>query len=101
MTLHGFGKIFSFAAGRTLQCGVSAQTTFTNQVTRNISLQECVQITLEHNLDVKIARFDPEIAQQNISVAFRQLQSLFWNLHSSLGPEEGHSRLVERTLPCS
>jgi outer membrane protein len=77
MTFHGFRRIFWFAAALTLQCGVSAQIIFTNQVTRNLSLQECVKIALEHNLDVKIARFDPEIARQNISVAYGSYEPVF------------------------
>jgi outer membrane protein TolC len=33
-------------------------------------LQECIRIALKQNLDVKVARFGPEIARQNVSAAY-------------------------------
>ncbi len=42
----------------------------TNSPTRALSLMECIQIALEHNLDVKIERFNPEIARHNLSLAY-------------------------------
>ena len=42
----------------------------TNGLSKALSLSQCVQIALEHNLDVKIARYGPEIAQHNVSLAY-------------------------------
>ncbi len=36
---------------------------------RKLSLSDCLQLALEHNLDVKVARIDPEIARENLDVA--------------------------------
>ena len=42
----------------------------TNEISRKLSLQECISIALAHNLDVKVARFAPEIARQKVSAAY-------------------------------
>jgi outer membrane protein TolC len=42
----------------------------TNAPARALSLSECFRIALEHNLDVKIARYNPEIQQHNLSAAY-------------------------------
>ena len=49
----------------------------TNTTARPLSLIECIQIALEHNLDVKVARFGPEIARQNLSVAYGAYEPTF------------------------
>jgi len=77
MVFLGFIRIFSLAAALTLNWSVAAPTNLTSQVTRNLSLQECVQIALEHNLNIKIARFDPEIARQNVSAAYGAYEPTF------------------------
>jgi outer membrane protein len=38
--------------------------------TRQLALMECIQLALEHNLDLKIARYDPQIARLNLSLAY-------------------------------
>jgi len=37
---------------------------------RNLSLDECIRISLEHNLDVQISRLDPELAQFSLSASY-------------------------------
>jgi outer membrane protein TolC len=37
---------------------------------RPLSLKDCIQMALEHNLDVKIERFMPEIARYDLDVAY-------------------------------
>ena len=49
----------------------------TNKVQRALSLSECVRIALEHNLDVKIAQFEPEIARHNVSLAYAAYEPTF------------------------
>ena len=41
----------------------------TNSV-RKLSLSDCVQMAIEHNLDVQIDRLNPEIARYNIQMAY-------------------------------
>jgi outer membrane protein TolC len=36
---------------------------------RVITLEECIRLALEHNLDVRIIRYDPEIATENLRLA--------------------------------
>ena len=48
--------------------GVGAQTT--NQPGRSLALDDCLQIALEHNLDVQIQRLDPVLARYNLSLAY-------------------------------
>lgn len=37
---------------------------------RALSLADCIQIALEHNLDVQIERYSPEIARYNVSLGY-------------------------------
>jgi outer membrane protein len=37
---------------------------------RRLSLEECVRIALEHNLDIKIDRYEPDIAQYNVGISY-------------------------------
>lgn len=57
--------------------GIVAQAASTNEISRKLSLQECVRIALEHNLDVKVARLDPEIARQNVIAAYGIYEPIF------------------------
>ena len=45
--------------------------------TRSISLAECIQLALQHNLDVQIERYAPDIAHYNLSVAYGAYDPLF------------------------
>jgi outer membrane protein len=44
---------------------------------KSITLQESIQMALENNLDVKIRRFDPTIAQYNLSGSYAAYEPLF------------------------
>src|SRR2546425_10055585 len=37
---------------------------------RKLSLEDCLQITSEHNLDVQIKRYNPEISRFNLGVLY-------------------------------
>ena len=49
----------------------------TNGVDRPLSLAECFRLALEHNLDVKIARYNPEIQQHILSAAYGAYEPTF------------------------
>jgi outer membrane protein TolC len=53
-----------------LAAGVSAATAQTNAPTRQLSLQECIQLALQHNLDLQIDRYNPEISLYNLKVDY-------------------------------
>ncbi|MCI0533979.1 MAG: TolC family protein [Verrucomicrobiales bacterium] len=61
----------------TLGRGVVVHAASTNEASRALSLQECIRIALEHNLDVKVARFEPEIARHNVSAAYGVYEPTF------------------------
>jgi outer membrane protein len=42
----------------------------TNKVERSLSLSQCFRLALDHNLDVAIARFNPEIQQHNLNATY-------------------------------
>jgi outer membrane protein TolC len=42
----------------------------TNAATRPLSLSDCFHLALEHNLDVKIARCNPEMQSHNLAAAY-------------------------------
>src|SRR5690349_14397024 len=44
---------------------------------RQLALAECIQLALEHNLDVKIARYNPELAQYNVNLAYSRYEPSF------------------------
>ena len=58
-------------------CPFAFQAAETNTVPRPLSLSGCVRLALEHNLDVKIARFEPEIARHNVSLAYAAYEPTF------------------------
>jgi len=41
-----------------------------NTAERPLSLSQCFRIALDHNFDIKIARFNPEIQQHNLSATY-------------------------------
>jgi len=47
----------------------SAQTVSTNN-TRPITLEEAINLALEHNFDLQLQRFDPEIARYSLSINY-------------------------------
>src|SRR5437588_7854683 len=42
----------------------------TNQDTRALSLQQCLEMALAHNLDIQIARYSPRIASQFLGASY-------------------------------
>ncbi len=42
----------------------------TNLSVRSISLEECVKLSLQHNLDLQIERFTPQIARYNLNSSY-------------------------------
>src|SRR5947207_8141509 len=46
----------------------SAQTT--NSVTRSLTLEECIQTALQHNFDLQIKRYSPEIARYTLGLSY-------------------------------
>ena len=63
ITLHLLLCFVAFAAVKT-----SAEQT--NSMAQAMSLADCIQTALEHNLNIKIERFNPSIARYNVSLAF-------------------------------
>src|SRR4026207_906532 len=47
-----------------------AQPTGASTVTRQMSLNECIRMALEHNLDIKIGRSSPRIAQLELDASY-------------------------------
>src|SRR5664280_3538687 len=37
---------------------------------RHLSLQDCIQLTLQHNLDLQITRYNPQVALFNVREAY-------------------------------
>ena len=46
-------------------------------VVRPLTLQECIQVALEHNLDIRIERLSPLIARQRVRLAWSAYEPLF------------------------
>ncbi|MEW6305738.1 MAG: TolC family protein [Verrucomicrobiota bacterium] len=62
-----------------------------------LSLEECLKIALEHNLDLKIARYNPRIARYNVALAYTRYDPVFSgsdnrNFSSSPGGIDEESR---------
>ena len=57
------------------------------RTTRNLSLQDCIQIALEHNLDVQIQRINPELARYALGVSYG-------NYDPNFGFSGDHSRNI-------
>src|SRR5687768_7766574 len=53
----------------------SAQTT--NNITTSLTLQECIQTALQHNLDVQIMRYTPEITRYNLNMSYASYDPTF------------------------
>jgi hypothetical protein len=52
-----------------LAISASAQVNNTNKTVRQISLPEVLELVLSHNLNLKVERISPEVAQYNVQVA--------------------------------
>lgn len=56
---------------------VCAAATGAESQVRELSLADCIQIAVEHNLDVQIARYEPEIAKHNLALAYTRYEPTF------------------------
>src|SRR5688572_422189 len=54
-----------------------AQPTGATPLTRQMSLNECIRMALEHNLDIKIGRFSPQIGQLNLDASYGYYDPIF------------------------
>jgi outer membrane protein TolC len=77
MFTRAFQRVYCLAIILILGRGVFVHAASTNGASRALSLQDCIRIALEHNLDVKVARFEPEIARHNVSAAYGVYEPIF------------------------
>lgn len=68
-------RLVVFFATLSLVCAANAQTE-TNKV-RPLALEDAIQLALEHNLDVQIERFGPQIATFNLSGVYSAYDPTF------------------------
>ncbi|HWN95459.1 MAG TPA: TolC family protein [Methylomirabilota bacterium] len=69
----------------------------TNSV-RSLSLKECLRIALEHNLDIKIERITPQIAQYRLKVAYSAYEPTF-DAAGTRGFDESPGGVDEQNRP--
>ena len=73
-----------------LACAVAAQAqTISTNNTRPITLEEAITLALQHNFDLQIQRFDPEIARYSLNINYGAYDPVFFaqGLHRySLAP---------------
>jgi outer membrane protein TolC len=61
-------RYFALAIG---VAAVAANAQTTNAIsTKSLTLNDCIQLALQHNFDVRIERVNPEIARYNVSLAY-------------------------------
>ncbi len=61
-------SVFFLALAARAQTNMAAGTTNTNA--RGMSLKDCIQEALQHNLDVQIQRYNPQISLYNLNAAY-------------------------------
>src|SRR5580765_6335364 len=47
-----------------------SQGQLTNQNTRVLSLKECIELALDHNLDIQVARYSPQLARYRLQSSY-------------------------------
>jgi outer membrane protein TolC len=57
-------------------CAAHAQVEPTNSV-RSMTLQDCMQLALEHNLDIQIERINPQLSLYDLEIAYAGWDPLF------------------------
>src|ERR1039458_6821692 len=62
--------------GGCLRARAQAQTNASSQV-RTLSLQDCIQMALRHNLDLQIDRYNPQIALFTLKAAYGAYDPVF------------------------
>jgi len=70
--------------------------------TRSLSLTECIVVALEHNFDVRIVRYDPEVARYNLASIYGAYDPVFsfsgqHDYQSSPGGIDSQGRLYAGT----
>ena len=78
MRFNGFIGMLLFG----MAIGAGAQST--NNAVRPLSLQQCIDLALEHNLDLQIERYSPQIAQFALSGSYAAYDPMF-NFRASKG----------------
>jgi outer membrane protein TolC len=63
-------KSFGLVLISLLTAFAAAAQTSTNTAGREMSLTDCIQAALQHNLDVQIERYDPQISLYNLNAAY-------------------------------
>ncbi|HEX4644220.1 MAG TPA: hypothetical protein VH598_01285, partial [Verrucomicrobiae bacterium] len=53
-----------------LLCLRAARAETTPSAVRRLSLKECIRIAMEHNLDLKVERYNSEIARYDLNLAY-------------------------------
>ncbi|MDQ6632665.1 MAG: TolC family protein, partial [Verrucomicrobiota bacterium] len=49
----------------------------TVETTRKLTLQDCIELAVEHNFDVRIERYGPEIRRFNLAAAYAIYDPVF------------------------
>lgn len=79
-------------AGAALAGAALAQTNAPGPV-RQLTLQECIQLALKHNLDLQIDRYNPEISLYNLKAAYGDYDPTF-NLSGQHDHNESGNQLL-------
>jgi outer membrane protein TolC len=58
------------------------------QPVRTLSLEQCVQMALERNLDVQIRRYDPEVSRFNVSIQYAVYEPVLSLQYSRNGEQQ-------------
>ena len=67
---------------------------------RPLSLNDCIQIALQHNLSLQVERINPEIAQSNLSIAYAGWDPSFTaNFNHNFRQQPGNVDEFNRTIP--
>ena len=70
--------------------------------TRQLSLQECIDLTLKNNIELQIRRYDPEIARYNLKAAYGAYDPTAFfsgqHNHSESGPTFLGTNIIGGTL---
>ncbi len=78
------------------------QTVETNSA-RKLTLQECIELAVEHNFDVRIERYGPEIRRFNLAAAYAIYDPVFEAsaTHNFNSREGGLNRVTGQSFPSS
>jgi outer membrane protein len=55
-------------------CGQAGFASTPEKQQRSLSLEECIRLALEHNLDLQVARYQPEIARRQVRIAYARYE---------------------------